>query len=166
MPEQTNSDNTEQKKNQPDTEKDDAAKETKLEPVDPVKRRRNILIGVVVVVIILVAGMAWWLHSRTYETTDDAQVDGHLNLISARVAGTIKGVYVEDNQRVQAGQPIVDLDTRDAEVNLAQADYDQALAQLNAESPNAPIQQSSNKSDMATLEVVNADAAVQGAEHD
>lgn len=139
-------------------------------PPDPAKRRRAIVFGATVGVILVAACLIWWLYSRTYETTDDAQVDGHLNPVATRVNGTISAVYAEDNQRVHAGQPIVDLDPRDAEVDLAQAqaDYDQAVAQLNAAVPNVPIQKTSNASDVssANFELVNDEAALEGAEHD
>ena len=59
------------------------------------------------------ADLLYWLHARQFETTDDAQVDAHLNPISARIDGTITKVYVEDNQIVKAGDPLVDLDPRD-----------------------------------------------------
>jgi len=89
--------------------KDDAEKK----PLDPGTKRKRILIGIVVGVVVLAAGIAWWLHSRTYEATDDAQIDGHLNPIASRVAGTVKAVYVESDQPVKAGMALVDLDPRD-----------------------------------------------------
>ncbi len=151
------------------TKEQDANKEQRT-PSDPAKRRRNIILGAGVFALVLVIGAVWWVYSGTYESTDDAQVDGHLNPIAARVDGTVRAVYVEDNQVVHAGQPLVDLDPRDSEVSLAQAqaDFDQALAQLNAESPNVPIQQANNQSDLENgdSEVINADAALKGAQHD
>jgi membrane fusion protein (multidrug efflux system) len=139
-------------------------------PVDPAKRRRNIAIGVVIALVLVLGAAAWWIHSSTYETTDDAQVDAHLNPVAARVQGTVSAVYVEDNQTVQAGQPLVDLDTRDVEVSLAQAqaNYDQAVAQLRAENPNTPITQTTNASDISSqrAEVMNAEAALSAAQSD
>ena len=139
-------------------------------PVDPAKRRRNIAIGVVIALVLVLGAVAWWIHSSTYETTDDAQVDAHLNPVAARVQGTVSAVYVEDNQTVQAGQPLVDLDTRDVEVSLAQAqaNYDQAVAQLRAENPNTPITQTTNASDISSqrAEVMNAEAALSAAQSD
>ena len=175
MPDQNQNENekNDQYTSQAGSQQSDEAKKGQTAadpPVDPAKHRRNIILGVVVVAVVLVVGVAWWIYSDTYESTDDAQVNNYLNPVAARVDGTILAVYVQDNQTVHAGQPLVDLDTRDAEVSVAQAqaDYDQALAQLKAESPNVPIQQTSNQSDVATSvsEVINADAALQGAQHD
>jgi membrane fusion protein (multidrug efflux system) len=153
-----------------DAQHEVASKEESKNPPDPAKRRRGIMIGLSIGAILVTVCVLWWLHSRNYESTDDAEVDGHLNPVAARVSGTVTAVYVEDNQHVRAGQPLVDLDPKDAEVSLeqAQADYDQAVAQLRSEVPNLPIQQASNRSDTtsAALEIVNDEAALQGAQHD
>ena len=139
-------------------------------PVDPAKRRRNIVIGVVIALLLILGCTAWWIHSGTYESTDDAQVDAHLNPVAARVQGTVSAVYVEDNQPVQAGQRLVDLDPRDVEVSLAQAqaNYDQAVAQLRAEDPNMPITQTTNASDISSqrAEVLTAAASLSAAQSD
>jgi membrane fusion protein (multidrug efflux system) len=134
------------------------------------KGRLGLIVGVLG--LLLVAGGAFSLYSESlkYESTDDAQIDGHLNPVSTRVAGTVKAVYVEDNQYVQAGAPLFDLDTRDFEVTLAQtkAQYAQALAQLRGEQPNLPITVTSNQTDAATAraQLIDADAGVAAAEHD
>jgi membrane fusion protein (multidrug efflux system) len=175
MPLQTDTTTDESKSDQPHAAqaKEGTPKTSQDKPEasqDLAKRRRTIFFGVIAAVLVIAGCLVWWLHSRHYESTDDAQVDGYLNPIAARVDGTITAVYVQDNQKVKAGQPIVDLDPRDAEVSLAQAqaDYDGALAQLKAEIPNLPIQRVSNQSDLssAQFEVVNDEAAVQGAEND
>src|SRR5450432_2380564 len=66
-------------------------------------RKRSLLFAAVLGALILVGAVAFWLYSRTYESTDDAQVDGHLNGITSRVDGDVKAVYVEENQSVKAG---------------------------------------------------------------
>jgi membrane fusion protein (multidrug efflux system) len=146
--------------------KDDAEKK----PLDPATKRKRILIGIVVGVVVLIAGIAWWLHSRTYEDTDDAQIDGHLNPIASRVGGTVKAVYVENDQPVTAGMALVDLDPRDYEVQVeqARAQYQQALAQVAAQSPNVPITQTSSRTavDTDSATVLNAEAAVASAQYD
>ena len=136
----------------------------------PAQRKRRFLLVGVVVAIALVTGVLYYLHSQKYEDTDDAEVDAHLAPIAARVDGTVRAVYVEDNTHVKAGQPLVDLDPTDSEVALqqAQAKYDQAVAQQQAQTPNVPLTQISNSTNISTQndEVVDAKAALAAAEHD
>ena len=86
------------------------------------------------------------MYAGGYESTDDAQVDGHLNVVSSRIGGTTAAVYVSDNQTVEAGQPLVDLDPSEQKVAYAQAkaQYDQAVAQLKAQRPSVAITQADN----------------------
>jgi membrane fusion protein (multidrug efflux system) len=139
-------------------------------PADPSRKRRKVLGIALIAVIAVAAGIGWFLYSGTYESTDDAQVDAHLNPVAGRVQGTIATVYVEDNQVVQAGEPLVDLDPNDETVTLAQAqaNYDQAVAQLEAQNPNVPITQATNASDIASqqAEVKSAEASVSAAKSD
>ena len=106
-------------------------------PVAPRRRVNPYLLGIVLLVL-LGAAIGWHLYSRRVEDTDDAQVDGHLNPIAARIDGTIKAVYVDDNQRVEGGALLMELDPSDDQVALkqAQAQHDQARAQLGASHPN------------------------------
>jgi membrane fusion protein (multidrug efflux system) len=146
--------------------KDDAEKK----PLAPATKRKRILLGILAGVVVLLAGIAWWLYSRTYESTDDAQIDGHLNPIASRVAGTVKAVYVESDQPVKAGMALVDLDPGDYEVQVEQsrAQYQQALAQLAAENPNVPITETSTHTavDTDSATVLNAEAAIASAQYD
>src|SRR5712671_3611595 len=73
---------------------------------------------------VAVAGASvWWLHSQAYESTDDAQIEGHLDLVSARISGTVIGVNpgVENNQFVEAGSLLMELDPRDYAAELEHA---------------------------------------------
>jgi multidrug efflux pump subunit AcrA (membrane-fusion protein) len=139
-------------------------------PTEPPQRRRRLLIPIVVLLIAIVGVSTWWLMARNYEDTDNAQVDGHLNPISSRISGTILAVHVDDNQSVQAGQPLIELDPKDYLVDQAQAkaDHDQALADSTAERPSLPITITGNTTDEATgrAEVTNAEAALAAAQHD
>src|SRR5260370_42072183 len=72
-------------------------------PENPSKpEARKSPLGLIVFLLALAAAATgaglWWIHSDTYESTDDAQVDAHLSTISSRVAGTVTPVYVEENQ--------------------------------------------------------------------
>ena len=64
-------------------------------------RRKTLLFAAIIGCVIVVGAVAFWLYSRGYESTDDAQVDGHLNGITARIDGDVKAVHVEENQSVQ-----------------------------------------------------------------
>src|ERR1700733_6364510 len=92
-------------------------------PKTPRPRRSPLRLIIILFVLAVVAtgGVLWWIRSDRYETTDDAQVQAHLSAISSRVAGTVTAVYVEENQFVNAGQLIAELDPRDYQNALDQA---------------------------------------------
>jgi membrane fusion protein (multidrug efflux system) len=108
------------------------------EPADPraKSRRRFIIIGIVAIFVV-VALLFWW-HSTYYEDTDDAQVNGHLIQISSRIAGNVIKVNVDDNQFVEKGTVIAELDPEDFqtavqqdEANLASAEAAYEAARVN-----------------------------------
>ena len=111
-------------------------------------------------VIVTAALVAWWLHARNYESTDDAFIDNRTVQISAQVAAAIVDVPVNDNQLVDAGAELVRLDDRDyvaqrdqayAQVNQARASIDNLTAQIAAQ--QAKIEQ-------ANKQVTQAEAAL------
>jgi membrane fusion protein, multidrug efflux system len=151
------------------TDRSESAAETITPPSQRQRRVNPFLIGGIVF-ILLAAGIGWYIYAQGYEDTDDAQVDGHLNPIASRIDGTIKAVYVDDNQTVQAGAMLAELDPSDDQVALqqSQAQYDQAMAQLSASHPNLPITRLSNQNDLTSqqAEVVAAEATLAAAQHD
>ncbi|QYM78903.1 HlyD family secretion protein [Horticoccus luteus] len=84
------------------------------------------------VVVLVVGGALWWLHSRHYESTDDAALDATPQRVSAQVAGRVTRVLVADNQTVAVGAVLVELDSADAQTSQQQATAAraQAAAQL------------------------------------
>src|SRR5271163_1574903 len=102
------------------------------------KARRNIVIAVVVVVLV-VGGVFLWRYLSSYESTDDAQADVHLYPVSARVSGYVIRVNVDDNQWVQQGTVLVEIDPKDYEVAVAQAQANLTNAEATAESLNITI---------------------------
>ena len=100
--------------------------------------RRNIIIGIVAIVAI-VAGVLLWRYLSSYESTDDAQVDVHLYPVSARVSGYVIKVNVDDNQWVQQGTVLVEIDPKDYEVAVEQAKASLASAEATAQSLNITV---------------------------
>ena len=94
-----------------------------------------IVIGVLVLLAILIGGLLYWLHARQFISTDDAYTTGHVHQISARVAGIVNEVRVDDNQEVKEGDVLVTLDPRDFESALsrAKANFAQAQAQIGSQ---------------------------------
>src|SRR5258708_27573489 len=83
-------------------------------------RRRNIVI-LEVIAMVIIAGVFLWHHLSSYESTDDAQADVHLYPVSARVSGYVVRVNVDDNQWVEKGTVLVEIDPKDYQVAVAQA---------------------------------------------
>lgn len=113
-------------------------------------RSKRALAAVAAVIVIAVAGV-WW-HSTRYESTDDAQVDGHIDPVSARVSGHVVRVNVTDNQFVPAGTVIVEIDPADYRVALERkrANYADALAAASAARVTVPITSVTAASRLAT----------------
>jgi membrane fusion protein, multidrug efflux system len=102
------------------------------------RRRRNIVI-LMVVLVVLVGGLFLWRYFSSYESTDDAQADVHLYPVSARISGYVVKVNVDDNQWVQKGTVLVEIDPKDYEVAVAQAQANLASAEATAQSLNITV---------------------------
>jgi membrane fusion protein, multidrug efflux system len=126
-------------------------------------RRRWWLIGGAGVVAV-VAGLFVWRQLSPRESTDDAQVSGHVSPLAARVGGTVKAVHVNDNQAVKAGDVLVEIDPHDYQIALSRAEADLAAAQGGARGArvNVPIASTTTKSELnvAQIHVGNTEAAV------
>ena len=105
----------------------------------PPSRLRAILI--VALLLAAVGGFFAWRYYSVRETTDDAQIDGHVSPVAARVGGTVIKIAVQDNQYVEAGAVLVQLDPKDYEVALerARADLAEAEAALAGSQTDVPI---------------------------
>jgi len=133
-------------------------KETIAQPQS--KLRTRLILGGVAVVV-LVAGLYIYYFNR--ESTDDAQVDGHITAVSAKVYGRVSEVLVNDNEPVKAGQPLVKLDARDYQAALDQAKGQLALAEGEAQSAGVDIPKTRENVASGTS---NADAQLLGAQAD
>ena len=89
---------------------------------DPRRKRTMRLIVIAVLVVAIIVAIPVYSYYSVRESTDDAQVDGHVIPISSRVSGNILSVLINDNQSVRAGQELVRLDPADYKVAVAQAE--------------------------------------------
>ena len=139
-------------------------------PEEKSKRKRALLIFAAVLVVAAIGGLFYWLHARQFEDTDDAQIDGNLSPIGTRIDGSIIKVYVQNNQVVKIGDPLVDLDPRDNHVALDQAEAQvyQARSMLSSQRPNVPITEVQNSTNIlsARADVVSSEAGIASAERD
>lgn len=121
------------------------------------------LVGLVVIVGVIL----FYIHSRHWESTDDAQVDGHIYNVSTRISGHVTKVYYDDNQLVQAGATLVEIDPSDYQVALenAQANYQDLQAQAAAAQSGVPLVRSNSRTSIAgaQVDVTNAVAQVSAA---
>src|SRR6202035_5643045 len=95
----------------------------------PRRSRARIFLTIVLVLVLTIGGYFLWKYFSSYESTDDAQIDGHVNAISARISGHLIEVLVEDSQLVKAGDVLVKIDPRDYEVAVSKAQADLADAE-------------------------------------
>src|SRR6185295_14603163 len=119
--------------------------------------RMAVIIGSVALLVVLVLV---WRYFSSYESTDDAQIDGHLTSISARVSGHVAKLLVQDNQFVTAGTPLLQIDPKDYQVAVerARANYADTVAAAKGAQVNVPITSINTGGQMST-----AEASVQSA---
>lgn len=121
------------------TGKDNAA-EAPVLPALPSRQRWWRIVGIIALVL-LTAALLYWRYASQRETTDDAQIDGPIHLVSARVGGTVVKLQVNDNKYVEAGTLLAQIDPKDYQVAVdrAKADLAEAEANLGANNTQIPI---------------------------
>lgn len=137
-------------------------------PARPTPKRRKNLVILIVAVVVVVLGMFVWRYLSSYESTDDAQADVHLYPVSARVSGYVVKVNVDDNQWVEKGTVLVEIDPTDYEVAVAQAKANLDSAEATARSLNITVPitsvNSSSQLRFTASGIEDANAAVAAAE--
>jgi membrane fusion protein (multidrug efflux system) len=124
-------------------------------------RAKWILLAIIIIVVGV--GYAVWSYYASRESTDDAQIDGHIVPISARVGGTVEKVNVDDNQYVEAGTVLVQLDPTDYQVAVdrARAELQDAMASLQAARTGVPLAHTTTSSTLS-----NAQASLRAAQQE
>jgi membrane fusion protein, multidrug efflux system len=136
----------------------------------PFIRSRRFRIGAGLLVLILAAGVAWFYLTAGRVSTDDAQLDARVSQVASRVSGTIARIGIEDNQLVEAGTVLVELDPRDYQVALdkARAELADAEASALAAQSAVPITSTTAVSNVSSARggIAQAQGAVTGAERE
>ena len=145
---QQNAGSQDQKSGKDDKKSDDKKKKQQ----DPRRKRTIRLVVLAVIVVALIAAIPIWAYYSVRESTDDAQVDGHVIPISPRITGTVLTVLVNDNQPVKAGQELVRLDPADYQVAEAQAEANLANAEASTieSRVNLPVTNINTRSQVST----------------
>ncbi|HEU4585999.1 MAG TPA: biotin/lipoyl-binding protein, partial [Gemmatimonadaceae bacterium] len=99
-------------------------------PAESGRARRKWVLPIIAVVVLgaLVWGVQKWMYARVHESTDDAQVEGHIIPVLSKVGGYVQAVTVQDNDSVRAGDTLVRIDDAEYRVKLAQAEAELAAA--------------------------------------
>lgn len=158
-----------------ETRASDAHADSELHAAAPPPRRKLLptsagarLFFVIVLIGVVVGAIFAWRYFSSYESTDDAEVDGHLMPLSARISGYISKVNVNDNQIVTAGTVLAEIDPKDYQVAVDKAQADLATAIATAQSLNisVPITHVSTTSQVSSSEadVVSAQAGISAAQ--
>jgi membrane fusion protein (multidrug efflux system) len=142
----------------------------------PAERTKRRWLPVMLVALVLLIGATWgirrYIFSLHHVTTDNAQVDGHITVISPRISGFVSRVLVDDNERVRAGDTLVVLDDRDLRVRLEQALADLRTAEAAVRSggragqADAQLQATRAEAESAQAAVAAAEAAYRKAAAD
>ena len=124
------------------------------------KRPLVLIIGTILIVTAIAVGLIWWLYARQFESTDDAFIAADVTQVSPRVAGHVQQVYVNDNELVAQGAKLLDLDPRDlqAKVNEAQAAVEAAEKGLDQAKENAASQRANVGQYQAAEEAARTEA--------
>jgi membrane fusion protein, multidrug efflux system len=134
--------------------------EAPAKPLVSPRLRRSLVMGAVVLLAVAV-GLLLYFHNR--ESTDDAQVDGHITPVACKIYGRVSEVLVQDNQSVKAGQVLAKIDPADYQAAVDQAKASLALAESEARSAGVDVPRTSESVASGNS---SADAQLSGAQAD
>jgi membrane fusion protein, multidrug efflux system len=148
-----------------DAEREDASAAEDKTPVSPAKKRRIRIILLVVAAVVVIGGVFWYANYKSVgqymQATNDAFIQADAVTVAPKVSGYVDKVFVGENQNVQAGQPLLQIDTRDYRAQTAQIEAQIGVARANAEGVQAQIkeQQAAIDRAQAELRAAQSDAA-------
>jgi membrane fusion protein (multidrug efflux system) len=145
--------------NRPGPANEAVATSTQPPPRRPRRRWIGIPLGLLALLLVVIAGTWWMIEGRWLESTDNAYVQGDITVLSPRIDGDITAVLVNDNQRVHAGQPLVELDPADWRAREMQAQA--AVAEANASVATLQAQIAQQRTNLAAAAATRANATAE-----
>lgn len=140
----------------------DADKDAKKKP-SPLKRRGVRIALFAIVAVLIVGGILWLFHHETVgkylQSTDDAYIEADMVTVSPKVGGYVEEVLVSNNQQVKAGQPLVKIDARDYQAQVAQFQAQIDIAKANADALQAGVKEQESAINEARARLAAARAA-------
>ena len=135
-----------------EVEESSAREEVEQSPKTSQRSGLRLIVGGILLLALAVGAWFVWQYVSSYESTDDAQIDGHIYPVSARIGGTIKAVYIEENQHVTAGQLLAEIDPADYQTALesAEAAVAETSGEAAAANPTVPITETNTSTTIAT----------------
>ncbi|WP_440977976.1 HlyD family secretion protein [Sphingomonas pseudosanguinis] len=143
----------------------DESQESPVETASPQKKRRIRLILIIVAAVAIIGGVFWYARYKSVgqymQSTNDAFIQADAVTVAPKVSGYVDKVFVGENQAVQAGQPLLQIDTRDYRAQTAQIEAQIGVARANAEGVQAQIKEQQAAIDRAEadLRAAQSDAA-------
>jgi membrane fusion protein (multidrug efflux system) len=150
-------------------EKDDESEKEDDKPKEkksPLRRALPFVIVGLLLVLLIGGGTYYWLSTRDYESTDDAFIDAHTANVSSQVAGRVTKILFDDNQQVAAGQRLMQIDPRDYQVKLDQANASLGNAEAQLAQARAQLALQQANADQAQAQVRVGEAELQQAQQD
>ena len=129
------------------------------------KKRRAMVILLVAVLVCGWIGIGWWIKAKTHIETDNAFIEAKTVVISSKVPGTVRRILINDNQHVNKGDLLVELDQADYQVQVAKAEAGVGVAEnetggeyLKAEGVRATVQLTKARFEQAELDLRRGEA--------
>jgi membrane fusion protein (multidrug efflux system) len=130
--------------------------ETRTDAPQRGRSRRPFVILALVLLLLVIAGVLYWLHARNFATTDDAQIDGPIHRIAARISGQVASVQVHQNEHVNKGQILVLLDSGTEQVAVDRAEAQRAQAQADVGTKRAAVAEAAANVEVAQANQIKA----------
>ena len=147
-------------------DKEDKKDKEDEKPKTPIYKRPGFWIAIAVLLVGAIVAFFYWLHARDYQSTDDAFIEGHVVQISPQVSARVLKVYIDDNTKVAAGDPLLDLDPIDYQVALSQAKGNEAAALGKLEQAKASVENSRSMRDEAKANLDAANVSFENSDRD